>query len=340
MFRFGNPYILYILFIIPVLIILLIFLHYKKKHSLKKFGNLNVIRQLMPSVSYGRMRLKLFFALFALTAMIVALADPQFGSKLENVKRKGVEIIIALDVSNSMLAEDIQPNRITNAKRAISKLVNNLKNDKIGLIVFAGDAYTQVPITTDYGAVKMFLSSVNTKIVPKQGTAIGTAIDLGIKSFSPTSELDKAIIIITDGENHDDNAVEAAELAQKKGITVHTIGMGSTRGAPIPISENYGQKIFKKDNDGNVVITKLNKTMLQDISEAGNGVSILANNTQTGLNTIFHEISKMNKKDIETKIYTDYEHQFQILVGFALFFILMEFIILNKKNKKIKNFNL
>ena len=340
MFRFGHPYILYTLFVIPAIIVLFIFLHYAKKRSIKKFGDIDVIKQLMPLVSSNRVKAKFIFILLALSLMIVALADPQFGSKLEKVKRKGVEIVIALDVSNSMLAEDIQPNRLENAKMAISKLVDKLKNDKLGLIVFAGDAYTQVPITTDYAAIKMFLESVDPSIVPKQGTAIGTAIDLGIKSFSPTSNFDKAIIVITDGENHDDDVLDAAKKAKNKGITVYAIGMGSSRGAPIPISENNGKKIYKKDNEGNVVITKLNTHMLQEISEAGGGKSILANNTRTGLNELFREINKMDKKEIETKIYTDYEHRFQILAGIALFFILLEFILLRRKNKKFKNFNL
>ena len=226
MFRFGNPEYLYLLLIIPVLILLFGLAQYYKKKALAKFGDMSVIEQLMPFVSKSRPVLKFVFLTIAIIAIILALADPQFGSKLEKVKRKGAEIIIALDVSNSMLAEDIKPNRLERAKQAISKLVDNMENDRIGLIVFAGDSYIQVPVTSDYTAAKMFLSSINTKIVSKQGTAIGSAIDLAMNSFTPESDMEKALIIITDGENHEDDAIKPAELAYEKGIAIHTIGMG------------------------------------------------------------------------------------------------------------------
>ena len=214
----------------------------------------------------------------------------EFGSKLKTEKRKGVELMIALDVSNSMMAEDIQPNRLERAKRAISRLVDKLDDDKIGLIVFAGDAYTQLPITTDFASAKLFLNSVSTNIVPRQGTAIGAAINLAANSFSPQFEGNKAIIVITDGENHEDDAVGAATAAAQQGIIVHTIGMGLPQGAPIPVYEN-GQKDFRKDKNGQVVVTKLDEQMLQEIAAAGNGVYVRANNAEVGLNTLFDEIN-------------------------------------------------
>ncbi|HAF30961.1 MAG TPA: hypothetical protein DCG75_18135 [Bacteroidales bacterium] len=340
MFRFGNPTYLYLLLLIPVLILLFGFAQYYKKKALAKFGDISVIEQLMPYVSKSRPFLKFVFLLIAFIAIIFALADPQFGSKLEKVTRKGAEIIIALDVSNSMLAEDIKPNRLERAKQAISKLIDNMENDRIGLVVFAGDSYIQIPVTSDYTAAKMFLSSINTNIVSKQGTAIGSAIDLAMNSFTPESGMDKALIVITDGENHEDDALKAAELAHDKGIAIHTIGMGSPQGAPIPIQKTYGQVIFQKDKDGNTVISKLDQKTLQDVATAGGGVFIRASNTQTGLNKLFERINSMEKKEMEEKIYTEFEHRFQYLLGIALFFILLDIIILERKSKWSKNFNI
>jgi len=340
MFRFGNPEYLYLLLIIPFLVMLFAVARFYKKRAIRKFGDIEVLQQLMPFVSKSRPVLKFVFFVVAFTAIIFALADPQFGSKLEKVKREGAEIIIALDVSNSMLAEDIQPNRLERAKQSISKLIDRLENDRIGLIVFAGDAYIQVPVTSDFSAAKMFLASINTNIVSKQGTSIGTAIDLSMNSFTPETEMDKAVIIITDGENHEDDAVKAAELAAKKGIQVHAIGMGSLRGAPIPVHKAYGQTTFLKDNDGNIVISKLDQKMLQQIAVAGDGMFILANNTQAGLNKLFDEINKMEKKEMEEVVYTEFEHRFQYLLGIALLFLLVEILIPERKSKWSEHFNL
>jgi len=340
MFRFGNPEYLYLLILIPILMLIFGLGQYYKKLALRKFGEMSVIEQLMPYISKSRPLIKFIFLTVAITAIIFALADPQFGSKLEKVKRKGAEIIIALDVSNSMLSEDIKPNRLERAKQAISKLVDNMENDRIGLIVFAGDSYIQVPVTSDYSAAKMFLSSINTNIVSKQGTAIGTAIDLGMNSFTPESEMERALIIITDGENHEDDAIKAAELANEKGITVHTIGMGSPKGAPIPLNKGYGQTVFQKDNKGNTVVSKLDQNLLTQIASAGGGVFIRANNSQTGLRALFDEINKMEKKEVEERIYTEFEHRFQYLLGIALFFILLDVFVLERKGKWSDSFNI
>ena len=339
-FRFGNEKMLYLLLILPVLLIVFVYARVKYKSALKKFGENSVIQALMPFAAPNKSTWKFILILLALVALIFALADPQYGSKLEKMKRRGVEIVIALDVSNSMLAEDIKPNRLERAKQAISQLVGNLENDRVGLIVFAGDAYVQVPVTQDYSAAKMFLSSINTDIVPVQGTAIGTAINLAMKSFNMESELEKAIIIITDGENHEDNAVSAAEAALKEGIQVHTIGMGSKEGAPIPIAKAAGQSVFQKDKDGNVVVSKLNQNMLQQIAASGGGTFVMSNNTTTGLNDLYREINQMDEKEIETRVYTDFEHRFQYLLGLAIFFLLLEMMILNRKNKRLQGINL
>jgi Ca-activated chloride channel family protein len=293
----------------------------------------------MPNVSASRPVVKFIILMIALGSIILGLARPQFGSKLKTEKRKGIELIIALDVSNSMMAEDIQPNRLERAKRAISQLVDKLSSDKIGLIVFAGDAYTQLPITADYVSAKLFLNSISPQMVPTQGTAIGAAINLGMKSFNPQFEGSKAMIIITDGENHEDDAIGAATEAAKQGIVIYTLGMGLPQGGPIPEFVN-GQKAYRKDRQGNVIVTKLDEQMLQKIAEAGNGAYIRANNSQVGLNNLFSEVNKMEKSELETQIYADYDDKFQYFIGFGIFLILIDFLILERKNKYLKNFKL
>ena len=277
-FRFAHPVFLYLLFLIPALVLFFIYIRYSRIKDLKSFGNPEVMKSLMPDVSSSRPIWKFVLIILGFMTFVFLISGPQFGSKLQKVKRKGVEIVIALDVSNSMMAEDIKPNRLERSKQAISRLVEKLLNDKIGLIVFAGDAYVQLPITTDYASAKMFLSTINTSVVPVQGTAIGKAIDLAVRSFGPESEASRAIIVITDGENHEDDAVAAAKAANEKGIVVHTIGMGLPQGAPIPVE---GTNSFIKDRQGTVVMTKLDEQKLQEISAAGGGEYFRANNTKT-----------------------------------------------------------
>ena len=337
MFRFAHIEILYFLLLIPFFVVLFIAALYFRKKALQQFGELRIISQLMPQVSQWRPIAKFILIMLALISIIIGFAGPQFGSKLEEVKREGVEIIIALDVSNSMLAEDIKPNRLEKSKRAISKMVEKLDNDKIGLIVFAGDAYVQVPITTDYSATKMFLSTINPGIVPKQGTAIGSAINLSMSSFGPETDKNKVLIIITDGENHEDDAIEQAIEAQKKGITIHTVGMGHPDGTPIPMR---GTNNFRKDKEGVVIISKLDETTLQKIASAAEGIYIRATNSRSGLKILFDEIEKMDKTEFESKIYSDYEERFQYFFGLGLFFLLLEFILLERKNKLLQGINI
>lgn len=339
MFRFEYSEYLWGLLIIPALTIFYIWSRIARKRALRRFGNEEIMKFLMPFTSRFRPLLKFSILMLALAFIIAGIAKPQFGSKLKKVKREGVELIIALDVSNSMLAEDIQPNRLDRAKLAISRLVDKLKDDKIGLIVFAGDAYTQLPITSDFNSAKLFLNSVNTQIVPKQGTAIGASINLAMRSFTPSSKANKAIIIITDGENHEDDAVSAAKNAVENGMVVHTIGMGLPQGSPIPVLRG-GQKEYLKDNQGNVVITKLNETMLEQIAAAGKGIYVRANNAQVGLNTLFDEINKLDKAEMESLVYSDYEDQFQYFFAIGMLLILLEFFILERKNRYLKNIRL
>ncbi|MCD6565646.1 MAG: VWA domain-containing protein [Bacteroidales bacterium] len=339
MFRFENIEFIYLLVLIPVLLLVFIMGRRFRKRSLKRFGDPEILNQLMPFLSVNRPVVKFLFILFALVFIILGMARPQFGSKLEEIKRKGIEIVIALDVSNSMLAEDIHPNRLEKAKQAIARLVEKLADDKIGLIVFAGDAYVQMPVTSDYTSVKMFLSSINTQIVPKQGTAIGSAIDLGINSFSPDNKISKALIIITDGEDHNDDAVPLAREAAEKGIVIYAIGVGTPNGTPIPVYSG-NQRSFRKDRQGNVIMTKLNEKILQEITDAGNGSYIRATNNRLGLNMLFDRISSIEKKELETRIYSEYDEKFQYMIGLALILILFDFILLERKNKYLKDIKL
>lgn len=336
LFRFANPDFLYLLLLLPVLIVFFIINEIRKKKALKRLGNTDVIGTLMPERSGARHIIKLIFQLIALTGLTIVLARPQFGSKIEDVKKEGVEVIIALDVSNSMLAEDIQPYRLERAKQAISRLVDNLENDRIGLIVFAGDAYTQIPVTTDYVSAKMFLSSISPDLVPKQGTAIGAAIELGIKSFSPGEGKSKAMVLITDGENHEDDPVSAAQDAAKAGIVIHSIGIGSPTGVPIPVTVG-GRRDYLKDAEGNTVISKLDEDILKKIAATTNGAYVRASNTNIGLDEIFDQIRKMKTQELESTVYTEYNDQFQIFAAIALFLLIVDFIIMERKNRKLSN---
>ncbi|WP_291860331.1 VWA domain-containing protein [Marinilabilia sp.] len=339
MFRFAHPEFLYLLVLIPVLAFMQLYFQFQRKKKLKKFGNPDLLSHLMPDVSFIRPAVKFYLLLMALAAIIVTLASPQFGTKLETVKRKGIELVIALDVSNSMNATDVEPSRLARAKLAIERLTGRLQNDRIGLIVFAGEAYVQLPITTDYASARLFLSSINTDIVPTQGTAIGSAIRLATNSFSQQEDINRAIVVITDGENHEDDALKAAKTAQENGIKVYTVGMGSPDGAPIPV--NSGNKSnFLKDRAGNVVITKMNPDLMRQIAEAGNGEYIAANNIRRGMNNLINELGELEKSEIEAKVYSEYNDQFQYLAALALLILVIEFIILERKNKLLNKIDL
>ena len=339
LFRFANPDFLYLLLLLPVLIALWVLNNVRRKRAFKRLGDQGLVKKLVPELSGIRPGIKFFLGLAALTSVIIIMARPQFGSRLEEVKKQGVEVIIALDVSNSMLARDIQPDRLTRAKQALTRLIDNLENDKIGLIVFAGDAYTQIPITTDYISAKMFLSAISPAMVAKQGTAIGSAIDLGMRSFSPGEGKSKAMIVITDGENHEDNPVSKAEEASETGIVIHTIGIGSPQGVPVPI-ESGGEIDYLKDRDGNSVITRLNEDILREIAIAAQGSYVRASTSNIGLDEIYGEIRKMKTQEMESTMYTEYNDQFQIFAALALFLLFAEFFIMDRKNRKLSNIKL
>lgn len=338
MFRFAHPGLLYLLIVIPLLIVFFVMMARKKKKAIAEFGNPELLEPLMPLLSFRRGAWKFVMLMLALVFVIIGVAGPQFGSKLQQVKKKGVELMIALDVSNSMMAQDIKPSRLEKAKMADARMVEKLSNDKVGLIVFAGDAYVQLPITTDYSSAKLFLSNISTDVVPIQGTAIGSAIDLAAKSFTPETETSKAIIVITDGENHQDDAVAAAKRAREKGITVHTIGMGLEQGAPIPEKGHPGQ--FMKDGSGNIVVSKLDEKTLKEIAKSGEGLYVRASNTEVGLTQLLDEVNRMEKTLLEERIYTDYAEKYQYFLLVGLFFIFVEFMILGRKNKHFMKINL
>ena len=333
MFRFADPTYLYLLIILPFIAAFYIYSNYRRKRNIRKFGDPELLAKLMPEVSKYRPNVKFWLTFAALTLTIFLLARPQFGSKLETVKRKGVEVVIALDISNSMLAQDVTPSRLDKSKKLISKLVDEFDNDKVGLIVFAGDAFTQLPITSDYVSAKMFLESISPALITTQGTAIGKAIDVAMRSFTPQEGVGRAIVIITDGENHEGGAVEAAQ----KGIRVFVLGVGSPDGAPIPIE---GTNEYRKDNSGNVIVTRLNEQMCQEIAKAGDGMYIRVDNTNSAQRALNSEINKMAKTDVESKVYTEFNEQFQAIAWLILILLLVEMLILERKNPLFKNIKL
>jgi Ca-activated chloride channel family protein len=311
-----------------------------KKRKLKQFGNEEIIKRLMPNVSKSQPIVKFILFSFAMLSLLVGMANLQFGTKLEEVKREGVDLMLALDVSNSMLAEDLSPNRLERAKRAIYQLIEQLHNDRLGIIVFAGDAYVQLPITTDYSSAKLFLETIGTDIVPTQGTSIGSAINLAMESFDFENGTSKSIIVITDGENHEDDASSAAANAAAEDVSVHTIGMGSEKGGPIPIYRNGAQVDFRKDNSGNTVVTQLNESMLKEIAAAGNGSYVRATNANAGLKMIMEEIDKMEKKEFGSKSFKDYEDRFQLFLIISLVLLIIEYFISNRRSSKLDGVNL
>ncbi len=304
-----------------------------------KYGESNLLKILAPEFSTAKPIIKFVLYSLAVAAVVMALADLQSGSRIEKVKRKGIDLIICLDVSNSMLAQDIRPYRLERAKQAIFKLIDKLEGDRIGLIVFAGKAYTQLPITTDYAAAKLFVSTVNTGMVPTQGTAIGEAIKLAASSFGDTRH-NKAIVLITDGEDHEGQVLEQAESASKSGIILYTIGMGLSEGAPIPVFEGDVQTGYKKDKDGNTIISRLDEATLKQIANVGKGMYVRASNSDAGLNTVFEDLEKIEKSDIESKQFSDFESRFQYFAGLALLILVLDLFVFERKTRWIRNIKL
>ncbi len=329
MINFAQAQYLFLILLIPFFFLIQALVIKLRTRRIRKFGDEALVRQLMPSASKSKTWLRLVFFSIAFFFFVIALARPQIGAKLKEHETKGAEIMVVLDVSNSMLAEDYTPNRLDRAKLAISRLVDKLREDRIGLIVFAGNAFVQLPITTDYVSAKMFMSSISTESVPIQGTAIGEAINTALRSFSAQSEKSRAIIVITDGENHEDDPVAAAKQAAEMGARVFTIGVGSPEGKPIPMD---GELL--KDKDGNIVVTRLDEAVLQEVAAAGNGVYVRAGNSEFGLNPIIDDIRKMEDEKYSSIVFEEYDEQFMYFMGIALFFFVIEMLIGERRSKR------
>lgn len=304
---------------------------------MRQYGDPELMAHLMPNVSKYRPDIKFWIVTVALTMVIFMLARPQFGSKMETVKRQGVETVVALDISNSMMAEDVTPSRLEKSKKLVSRLVETFNNDKVAMIVFAGEAYTQLPITSDYISAKMFLETISPSLITTQGTDIRGAIDLAMKSFTPNEGVGRAIVLITDGENHEGGAVEAAKSAAEKGVRVFVLGVGSPDGSPIPVE---GSNDFRRDKDGNVVVTRLNEQMCQEIAKAGDGMYVRVDNTNNAERALNAEINKLAKADVETQVYTEFDEQFDVLAWIALILLAADVMLLNRKNPIFKNVKL
>ena len=338
MFRCANIEMLWWLVTIPMFVIGYVVYSHRKRRQLLEFGDAELMAQLMPDASKSRPVVKFSMLMVVLVLLIVAVARPQFGQKEKIVKRQGCEVMVALDISNSMLAEDVAPNRLDRAKQMLSKMMDNMVDDKVGLVVFAGEAFTQLPITCDYVSAKMFLNTITPSLIPTQGTAIGAALERSILSFgSQESDAGRAIILITDGENHEDDAIAAATKAKEMGIKVFVVGIGKPEGSPIP---KPGTNDYFKDRSGQVVVSRLNEEMCQQIAQAGQGLYVRCDNTNTALRTLQKELDTVATADLESTVYADYNEQYQSFVLLALLLLVVEFFILSRKNHRLTRMDL
>lgn len=338
MFRFANINMLWLLLLLPVLSVAFAYLTHRKRRQLNEFGDPELVTLLMPEASHKRSVIKFSLLLTALALLIVAAARPQFGTSEQTIKRQGIEVMIALDISNSMLAEDVAPCRLDRAKQMLSKMIDKMVDDKVGLIVFAGESYIQLPITCDYVSAKTFLNSISPELIQTQGTAIGDAIRTSIRAFgSDETDAGRAIVIITDGENHEDDAESAARQAHELGIEVHVIGIGKPEGTPIPVP---GTGNFLKDRQGNVVVSRLNEDMCRQIANAGHGIYVRCDNTNTALLALNKQLSRLATAELQTSSFTEYNEQYQSFGLIALLILLVEFFIFNRKNQAIKRWNI
>lgn len=336
MLRFEDPIYLWMLLIIPILVLVRFIVWQKRKHNLRKFGDPSLLKEMMPDVSKYRPTIKFCLLLSAITILIFMIARPQVGSKISHEKREGIEVLIALDISNSMLAQDVIPSRLEKSKLLIEDLVDHFTNDKVGLVVFAGDAFVQLPITNDYVSAKMFLQNINPSLITTQGTDLARAISLSQSCFTQREHIGRAIIVITDGEDHEGGALEAAREAYKKGINVFILGVGTSKGAPIPDS-NGG---YLKDNSGQIVLSALNEQMCQQVAKAGNGVYIHVDNTSDAQEKLNKELSKLQSGISDTVVYSEYNEQFQIFGIILLLLLIVETILLESRNPLFKQINL
>ncbi len=339
-FRFANPNLLWLLLVVVLVLLIFQLGQHLSGKALARFGNVTLLRPLLKGVSRQKLNLKFGLQLTALICLIVAAARPQFGSKLETVKKQGIEVMVCLDISNSMLAEDIAPNRLEKSKRMLTRMLDQMKNDQVGLVVFAGDAVVQLPITNDFVSAKMFLESITPENISVQGTAIGAAINLAVRSFTPREESSKAIVLITDAENHEDDAAGAASAAYEKGIPTHVIGVGSVQGTVIP--DGSGRRNSpRKDSNGNPITTRLDEGIAQKVAEAGHGIYAHADNSYSAINSVIESMHQMKSTELESHVYAEYDEQFFWFVLIAFFCILADLFITDRANSmfnKIKLF--
>ncbi|MCB0792857.1 MAG: VWA domain-containing protein [Flavobacteriales bacterium] len=326
-FRFERPKVLWAMCAGPVVLFLFLLDLRRRWRALQRFAGTAMLPRMVPGVVFGNSFLRYLFFRLGLLFLVIALAGPQFGTRIEEVKAKGVDVMVCLDVSNSMLCEDLRPDRLELAQRALAQLIDHIHGDRLGIVVFAGDAFVQLPITADRSAAKLFLASVGTDLVPTQGTAIGAAIDLAARSFDKDSPTSKAIIVITDGENHEDDAEGAARHAMEQGIVVHTIGMGTVQGGPIPVRRGGQLSGFKKDKDGNTVVSSLDEGMLQRIAAAGKGAFVRATQTSTGINELVDELRKMDQTEIGTYRFAGHEDKYALPLAIAIGLFILSLLV-------------
>ena len=340
MYQLEEPTYFIYFAVIPVIIAAFLLVLWWKKRKQKQFSDSSLFQQLSPENSIFKSVLKLIVICLGFAFLIIALVNPKMGTKLETIKRQGVDIVFALDVSKSMLAEDIAPSRLDKAKQIITKVIDNLGSDRIGIIIYAGNAYPLLPITTDHAAAKMFLQNADPDMVSSQGTAINEALERGITFFDNKEQTNRFLFVVSDGEDHQENAASIAEQAKKAGIKVYTIGIGTEDGGPIPIKENGSVISYKKDSQGEVVITKMKPEILQEIADEGNGKYINGNKTQETTKIVEDLLVKAEKSEFETKQFSDYKDQFQWFIGLGLLFLIIDVLLLEKKTKWIQKLNL
>ena len=334
MFRFVNPEYLYFLISVPILMLFFAYGLYTRKKKLQKIGDLGLLESLMPDVSLKRQILKFVFVVLALVSLIIMMARPQMGMNVDTKERHGIEMVVALDVSNSMLATDVKPQRMDKAKMLVSNIADKMTNDKIALVVFAGQAFIQLPITSDFVSAKMFLDAISPNMVPSQGTNIGEAINLSMNSFTAQKNVQRAIVVITDGEDQAEEAENAAAEAAKKGIHIFVLGIGSPKGATIPMADGGSLR----DKEGNIVISKLNEEMCNKIATAGRGAYIHVDNSNIAQERLYYELNKLEKTTLGTTVYSDYAEQFQVFVLIALLLLVLDALVLEKKKGYFKRF--
>jgi Ca-activated chloride channel homolog len=340
MYQLEEKIWFWLLIIIPVIILIFLVLQIWKHKAQKKFADKPLLKRLSPNTSLFKSVLKIIVLSLSFACLAIALVNPKIGTKLETVKREGVDIVFAVDVSKSMLAEDIAPNRLEKAKQLVTQIINNLASDRVGIIAYAGKAFPQLPITTDYGSAKMFLQSMNTDMLSSQGTAINEAIKLAKTYFDDEEQTNRVLIIISDGEDHSEEAAAVAEEAKEEGIRIFTIGVGDLKGGPIPEKRNGIVLNYKKDNQGETVITKLDEETLKNIASEANGVYMNGRNTSEVVDNIREILNGMDKKEFETKQFADFKDQFQWFLGFAIFFLLIDILLLERKTAWLKKLNL